>query len=96
MKTTKTTKKATKPEFIVDLTNINDIEEIPVKFIEGKVAAGRAITTEELNKVVNYYSAKACDKCLEMNYGYLEKIAKEQSPKKVAWYKRFWKFFLKK
>ena len=92
-----TEKKATKPTYIVDLaTPISDIEEIPVRFVEGKVAAGKAITTEELNKVVNYYSAKACDKCLEMNYGYLEKIAKEQSPKKVAWYKRFWKFFLKK
>lgn len=89
-------KKTSKIEYTVDLTNVSEIEEIPVKFIEGKVAAGKPITTEELKLVVNYYSNKACDKCLEMNYGYLENIAKEQAPKKKAWYKRFWKFFLKK
>ena len=89
-------KKTGKVEYLVDLTNVEDLEEIPVRFIEGKVAGGKVITTEELKKVINYYSAKACDKCLEMNYGYLEKIAKEQAPKKIAWYKRFWKFCLRK
>ena len=93
----KVTKKAIKPEYIVDLaTPIDDINEIPVRFVEGKVAAGKVITTEELKTVVGYYSQKACDKCLEMNYAYLEKVAKEKNPKKAAWYKRFWKFCLRK
>lgn len=92
----KTTKKAAKPEYIVDLTSIEDVEDIPVRFIEGKVAGGKVITSDELKIVVNYYSKKACDKCLEMNYSYLEKIAKEKNPKKVAWYKRFWRFCLRK
>ena len=93
----KTTKKATKPEYIVDLaTPIEDLGEIKMRFIEGKVAAGKVITTEELKSIIDYYSAKACDKCLEMNYAYLEKVAKEKNPKKVAWYKRFWKFCLRK
>ena len=92
-----TAKKVTKPTYIVDLaTPISDINEIPVRFIEGNVAAGKVITSDELKQVVNFYSQKACDKCLEMNYAYLENIAKEKNPKKVAWYKRFWKIFLRK
>ena len=54
-----TTKKATKPAYIVDLaTPISDTNEIPVRFIEGKVAAGKVIPDGFRRRQVhmNYFS----------------------------------------
>ena len=46
--TKKTTKKTVKPDFVMNLTNINTTKELYQEFIEAKVRAGKPITTEEL------------------------------------------------
>lgn len=57
----KTTKKTVKPDFVMNLTNIETPKQLYNEFIEAKVRSGKAITKEELEFVKDATIAETVD-----------------------------------
>ena len=107
MKTKKSTKKVTKPEFIVDMTTAETPLDVAYEFAEAKVRAGKPITQNEadtIEKTGFMTAANVVDACIadaEKHTTYIEddeladkllKEIKKHQNKKQPWYKRFWRW----
>ena len=107
MKTTKKTKKVTKPEFIVDMTTAETPLDVAYEFAEAKVRAGKPITQDEadiIEKTGFATAANVVDACIadaEKHTTFIEddklaedmiKMIKKYQNKKLPWYKRFWRW----
>ena len=100
MKNIKKTKKAVKPLFIVNITDCNTANDIIVKFAQAKQQVGLALTNTEFEAVVNDRALKNIDvysrACFACGYAVGRVFAEEKAQKKQPWYKRFWKWLLRK
>ena len=84
---TKSTKKTVKPDYTVDLTDIEYLDEIEVAFALAKHNSKLPMTDEELLSIVTYVTNHAplriyCLNCLECK------------PKKQPWYKKVWNWLI--
>ncbi|MEE3413864.1 MAG: hypothetical protein VZR53_00650 [Prevotella sp.] len=96
----------TKPAFIVDLTNIENCDDIKFQFIRAKATQGVAITEDDIawlvmlgvkitGDILNEID-EGCEKNIvriqdDKLFNKLENILKEATgKKKKPWYKRFW------
>ena len=111
MKTKKTTKKVTKPEFIVDMTTAETPVDVAYEFAEAKVRAGKPITQNEADTIEKngfLTAASLVEECIEdieKRTTYIEddelaedmiKLIKKHQNKKLPWYKRFWRWITRK
>lgn len=99
MKKNNTSKKI---KFVVDLTNVNDCDEVKLAFIRAKVFGGVKITKDEFDFIVAFgakMALRAIDVMLERYIGKASTQATPETPnkseKKTPWYKRFWNWIKK-
>lgn len=106
-----TTKKTTKPAFVVDLTNVKTCEDIKLEFIVAKAKSGVKLDDDEIMFLINLgaiLAIEVIDECIEkLNaktvhiqddelYHELEKLLeKAVAPKKTPWYKKAWNWITK-
>lgn len=110
MKETKKTKKAIKPEFIVDITTAETPADVADAFILGKVRANIPISETELvctkfNTIDRVFEEiKAITQEIDKNIkvinddalvNELSDIINKHMNKKQPWYKRFWNWLKK-
>lgn len=81
----KTSKKQTKPSYIVDFDDIQTLEDIPMAFALGKHNAGLPLTDEELMAIVEWAA----------NYIKPDITIINCTCRKAPWYKRFWRWLKK-
>ena len=83
-------KKTFKPTYIVDITDVNTVEDMKVKFALAKHNAGIALTDAELKTIISYAVNLVPTECV-CNIDVYE--VKEN---KKPWYKRFWNWITRK
>lgn len=78
----KTTDKKTKPMFVVDFTNISNVNEISAKIARAKVDAGIPLTKDDLTNVIE---SSIDDFVAELfNAGIVELVGNTITPKNVS------------
>mgnify|MGYP002522275610 CR=1 FL=1 len=83
-------KKIVKPEFIVDVMDVEDPFEVEVKFAEAKQKAGKPLTDRELDAIVT-------DRVEQNSYiMVVHETCDCKKCKKLPWYKRFWNWITRK
>ena len=60
-KTVKKTNKTVTPDFVMNLTNIDTVNDLYTEFVKSKVNAGKSISKDELDYIINSEINKAID-----------------------------------
>jgi len=90
MKNKKMTKKNTfKPAYVVDITKCEDLFDMLLAFGKAKQQAGQPITNEELEAIID-------DNSVFVTVVHECQCNCEAKPKKLPWYKRFWRWLTRK
>lgn len=108
----KTKKTTIKPDFIVNLTNVESVEDINLAFIEGKIKAAKPISWNEymmLIDIITDVAANVANDMFDAFTGFKKTNPIEISKKefdeivniinhtqKKPWYKRFWNWLTRK
>lgn len=98
-KTIRRSKKAVKPELLINTVGCNTITDIQNNYIEEKVRAGKTITIDELNVIRNAvkpnieFVVLPCFRCVKDE----NNVVEENNPvEKKPWYKKFWNWVCRK
>lgn len=95
----KTSKKTFKPAYVVDMTKATTAEDLFLEFVVAKVNAGIAISGEELKHTIEHFVNDAVDKAMAVgaiiSTALILADQEPIKPKKLPWYKRFWRWIKK-
>lgn len=83
----KNTKKTFKPAYVIDMTKCETANDLRIEIALSKHNAGLAMTDDDLSAIIEYVAEATIDAmpssiCI---------CNCEVKPKKLPWYKRFWK-----
>lgn len=89
--TKKSTKKSTKPAFIVNMDDITSLEDVAVVFALAKQDAGLPISDYDLISIIDYVADHCAPKIT-----FVDCSCCKIKCHKLPWYKRFWNWLLRK
>ena len=84
----KTKKTNKKPAYVVDITNVNNVDDMRVAFALAKHNANMPLSDDELISIITY-TVDHTPEVRIYNVEYYEVIKK-------SWYKRFWNWITRK